>query len=127
MASLYQLTAPAIRYFLAVAKCGSISEASAHLNVATSAISRQISALEDQIGTPLFERKPRGMTLSAAGELLAAYARKIQLDTHRVIGEIDALEGLQKGKVIVVSTELVKQSGAGISAKSAFFNALRLS
>ncbi|WP_342608429.1 LysR family transcriptional regulator [Vibrio tritonius] len=105
MASLYQLTAPAIRYFLAVAKFGSISEASTHLNVASSAISRQISALEGQIGTPLFERKPRGMTLSAAGELLAAYARKIQLDTHRVIGEIDALEGLQKGKVIVASTE----------------------
>ncbi len=105
MAVIYQLTAPALRYFLEVTRWGSISEASAHLNVATSAISRQISALEAQIGTPLFERRPRGMVLSAAGELLAAYARKTMLETDRVMGEINALEGLQKGKVILATTE----------------------
>ncbi len=105
MAIKHQLTAPSLRYFLEVARYGSISEASMHLNVATSAISRQISGLEDHIGTPLFERHPRGMVLSAAGELLAAYARKVLLETDRVIGEIDALEGLQTGNVALASTE----------------------
>lgn len=105
MAAIHHLTAPALRYFLEVARCGSISEASLHLNVATSAISRQISTLEDHLGTPLFERRPRGMLLSASGELLAAYARKIQLETDRVIGEINALEGLQKGQVVIATTE----------------------
>ncbi|CAM3699103.1 LysR family transcriptional regulator [Vibrio aerogenes] len=105
MAALHSLTSPALRYFLEVARCGSISEASLHLNIASSAISRQISALEDQIGTPLFERRSRGMILSASGELLAAYARKVQLETDRVIGEIDALEGLQKGRVTIATTE----------------------
>ncbi|MBF9000912.1 MULTISPECIES: LysR family transcriptional regulator [Vibrio] len=105
MALIHHLTAPSLRYFLAVAKFGSISEASTHLNVASSAISRQISGLEEQLNTPLFERRSRGMTLSAAGELLAAYARKVSLETNRVMGEIDALEGLEKGKVIIASTE----------------------
>lgn len=105
MASFHHLTAPALRYFLAVAKFGSISETSAHLNVASSAISRQISSLEEQLNTPLFERKPRGMVLSAAGELLAAYARKVTLETNRIIDEIAALEGLEKGKVTIASTE----------------------
>ncbi|QMV13876.1 LysR family transcriptional regulator [Vibrio spartinae] len=105
MATFHQLTAPALRYFLEVARCGSISEASSHLNVATSAISRQISGLENHLGTPLFERRPRGMILSAAGELLSAYARKVLLETDRIVGEINALEGLQKGTVSIATTE----------------------
>ncbi len=105
MAAYHQLTVPALRYFLEVSRSGSISEASLHLNVATSAISRQISSLEDHIGTPLFERRPRGMVLSAAGELLAAYARKVLLETDRIVDEIAALEGLEKGTVVLATTE----------------------
>ncbi|WGY46818.1 LysR family transcriptional regulator [Vibrio sp. ABG19] len=105
MAAVHQLTSPSLRYFLEVARCGSISEASLHLNVATSAISRQITGLEDLLGTPLFERRPRGMVLSAAGELLTVYARKVILETDRVLGEIEALEGLQKGQVTIATTE----------------------
>jgi DNA-binding transcriptional LysR family regulator len=96
---------PALRYFLEVARWGSISEASTRLNVATSAISRQISSLENSLGSPLFERRPRGMVLSAAGELLAAHARKMTLETNRVVNEIQALEGLHRGHVILTSTE----------------------
>ncbi|MFM2481070.1 LysR family transcriptional regulator [Celerinatantimonas sp. YJH-8] len=105
MANIPHLTAPALRYFIEVSKCGSISLASSHLNVATSAISRQISGLEEQLGTPLFERRPRGMVLSAAGEMLAAYARKVLLETDRVLAEIKDLEGLQQGKVSIACTE----------------------
>ncbi|MGP8307699.1 LysR family transcriptional regulator [Vibrio sp. YIC-376] len=105
MAAIHQLTAPALRYFLEVARYGSISEASTHLNVATSAISRQIASLEDHLDTPLFERRPRGMILSAAGERLTAYAQKIMLETDRVLSEIDSLEGLQKGQVTIATTE----------------------
>ncbi|MEI8633852.1 LysR family transcriptional regulator [Vibrio sp. PP-XX7] len=105
MAAIHYLTAPALRYSLEVAQYGSISEASLHLNVATSAISRQISTLEDHLGTLLFERRPRGMLLSASGELLAAYARKMKLETDRVISEVRALEGLQKGQVVIATTE----------------------
>lgn len=105
MANMPHLTAPALRYFLEVSRSGSISSASAHLNVATSAISRQIAALEEQLGTPLFERRSRGMELSAAGEMLAAYARKVRLDTDRVLAEIKELDGLKRGQVTLACTE----------------------
>jgi len=105
MTGIHQLTAPALRYFLEVVRCGSINRASMHLNVASSAISRQISSLEEHLGTPLFERKPKGMTLSASGELLAGYARKVFLDTDRILDEINALEGLKRGSVAIATTE----------------------
>lgn len=95
----------ALRYFLEVARCGSISEAAANLHVAASAISRQISGLEENLGTPLFERHARGMTLNAAGELLAAHARRSALDAERTLHDIAALQGLQTGLVRIAASE----------------------
>ncbi|WCN08143.1 LysR family transcriptional regulator [Marinomonas mediterranea] len=105
MKASIRLQDTAIRYFLEVAQLGSISEASVRLNVATSAISRQISSLEDTLGAHLFERQPRGMKLSAAGEMLAAYARKNALESARVVAEIGALNGLEKGHVNIACSE----------------------
>lgn len=99
------LQEPSLRYFLEVVRCGSITEASRRLNVAVSAISRQIKGLEDVLGTVLFERRPRGMVPSAAGELLAAHARKAALEADRVVGDILALEGQRSGNVRIASTE----------------------
>ncbi|WP_280191935.1 LysR family transcriptional regulator [Delftia sp. PS-11] len=95
----------ALRYFHEVAQCGSLTEASARLHVAASAISRQIAALEDMLGTPLFERHPRGMVLNAAGEILADHARRAGLDAERALGEIQALQGLRSGRVRIASSD----------------------
>ncbi|WP_353979651.1 LysR family transcriptional regulator [Salinicola endophyticus] len=106
MASSHRaLQETALRYFLAVIKWGSISEASTHLNVAASAISRQITRLETELDTQLFERRARGMIPSAAGELLALHARRQQLESERVVGEIQGLRGLQRGTVRLASSE----------------------
>lgn len=94
-----------LRYFLEVARCGSISAASERLFVAASAISRQISGLEDALEVHLFERRPRGMVLSAAGEMLAAHARRSVLEADRVVADILALQGLHKGRVSLACTE----------------------
>lgn len=88
-----------LRYFLEVAHSGSLTEASARLHVAASALSRQIAGLEAQLGTSLFERHPRGMVLTAAGEILAIHARRTVLDAERALGEIGALQGLRAGQV----------------------------
>jgi DNA-binding transcriptional LysR family regulator len=61
---------PFIRYFDEVARQGSIRKAADRLNVAPSAVNRQILKLEDELGAPLFERLPRGLRLTAAGEIL---------------------------------------------------------
>jgi DNA-binding transcriptional LysR family regulator len=66
-----------LRYFLAVAELRSVRAASEQLHVTQPAISRQIKDLEDFIGAALFERTPRGLTLTAAGEAYLSEAREI--------------------------------------------------
>ena len=95
----------ALRYFLEVAHSGSLTEASARLHVAASALSRQIAGLEAQLGTPLFDRHPRGMVLTAAGEILAVHARRTVLDAERALGEIGALQGLRAGQVRLATSD----------------------
>jgi DNA-binding transcriptional LysR family regulator len=95
----------ALRYFLEVARAGSVTEAAARLEVAPSAVSRQIGRLERELDTLLFERRARGMVLNSAGELLAAHARRSWLDIERVTDDILALRGLRQGEVRVVATE----------------------
>ncbi len=96
----------ALRYFLEVAQRGSLTEASSRLHVAASALSRQIAGLETQLGVPLFERHPRGMVLTAAGEVLAAHARRTGLDAERALDEIDALQGLRSGQVRLATSDI---------------------
>lgn len=95
----------ALRYFLEVAERGSLTEASARLHVAASALSRQIAALEAQLGTRLFERHPRGMVLTEAGEILARHARRSLLDAERALSEIGALRGLRAGLVRLATSD----------------------
>ena len=94
-----------LRYFLEVAQSGSLTEASARLHVAGSALSRQIASLEAQLGTTLFERHPRGMVLTAAGEILAVHARRTVLDAERALSEIGALQGLRAGQVRLATSD----------------------
>lgn len=94
-----------LRYFLEVARSGSVRLASEHLNVAASALSRQIQNLEIEIGMPLFERRPRGMVLTPAGEIYARYAHALSLEKDRVVSELEELRGLKRGLVRVHSVE----------------------
>lgn len=94
-----------VRYFAEVVRCGSIREASERLNVAPSALSRQIQNLEHELGMPLFERRPRGMTLTAAGEIYAHYARTVLLESDRVRSDLEELRGLRRGLVRVATVE----------------------
>ena len=89
----------ALRYFLEVVRSGSVSEAAGRLSVSPSAVSRQVAALEELLGVPLFERHARGMAPSAAGELLAAHARRGAMEADRVVSDIQALQGLRRGFV----------------------------
>ena len=59
-----------LRIFHAVASAGSFTHAGQALGLSQSAVSRQISALEEEISTPLFQRHARGLTLTDEGELL---------------------------------------------------------
>lgn len=99
-----RLQETSVRYFLEVAKRGSISVAASELFVSSSAVSRQIAALENVLGVPLFERRPRGMSLTAAGELLAKYAQRMMLEAEQVVSDIQGLQGLLKGMVRIATS-----------------------
>lgn len=91
--------AAVLRYFVAVARAGSIRKASEELHVASSAVSRQIQKIEDELGTPLFERLPNGLRLTRAGEIALRHARDTlhQFDIMR--GELGDLKGKKTGRV----------------------------
>lgn len=99
------MSSPVIRYFVEIARSGSIREASERLNVVPSALSRQIQNLEHELGMPLFERLPRGMALTAAGEIYARYAQAIGLEADRVRSELEELRELRRGIVRVAAVE----------------------
>ena len=95
----------ALRYFHEVAKTGSIREAGDKLNVASSAISRQISKLEAEVGEVLFERLPRGMKLTAAGEIYSEYVVDSLLALRRLGSEIQQLRDMKLGTVKIAAIE----------------------
>lgn len=88
-----------LRYVLEIARCGSIRRAADALNIAASALSRHVAALEHEYGTPLFERHARGLRLTEAGEVFAAGARRTLQEADRIRDGIDDLRGLKRGTV----------------------------
>jgi DNA-binding transcriptional LysR family regulator len=92
-----------LKYLDEVARLGSIRKAAVRLNVASSAINRQILALEKEIGAPIFERLPRRLRLTATGEVLIAHVRDTLKGHQRVEAHIEALKGLTRGEVTIAT------------------------
>lgn len=100
-----RIHAPAIYYFDMVRRCHSIREAARRLNVASSAVNRQILKLEDEMGAPLFDRLPGGLRVTAAGEILTRHVTLLLQDVERMRGELDGLQGVQTGHVEIATVE----------------------
>jgi len=98
------------RYFLEVVRAGSIKDAAATLHVAPSAISRQVAKLEDDCGAALFERRPHGMELTRAGEMLADYARRVAMDAEHVLRDIRSLRHAELTTIRIGSNEAVARN-----------------
>ncbi|MGL4573446.1 MAG: LysR family transcriptional regulator [Burkholderiaceae bacterium] len=85
------------KYFIAVAESNSTASASRMLSIAQSAITKSILELEDTLGIALFERSPRGMTLTPEGHRFLVRARKVIAAvadaTHMERTETEALSG----------------------------------
>lgn len=94
-------------YFEAVYRHGSIRKAATALHIASSALNRRILDLEDEVGTPLFERLPRGVRLTQAGELFLAYVRRCAIDLQQLKGQIEQVRGHSVGSVRIGVAESV--------------------
>jgi DNA-binding transcriptional LysR family regulator len=94
-----------MRYVDEVARTGSIRKAADQLNVTASAVNRRIMDLEEELGTDLFERRPRGVRLTAAGEVFVDYLRRQDGDVERMKSQIEDLKGMRRGNVRIACSQ----------------------
>jgi DNA-binding transcriptional LysR family regulator len=90
--------------FSAVARTGGITRAAEELNTVQSNVTQRVKALEAEIGTALFERHSRGMTLTGAGRRLLPYAQRMAaLSREAMLAARD--DGEPKGPLAIGSLE----------------------
>ena len=90
-----------LHVFHVVAQCGRISEAAERLHIAQPAVSRQIRELEERLGVTLFDRLPRGVRLTEAGQLLAQHARRVFAIAEEAEQAMHDLKGLARGRLSI--------------------------
>lgn len=110
-----------MQYIDEVARHGSIRAAGARLYVSPSAINRQILLFEEELGEPLFERLPRGMRPTPAGEVLLAHIRLTQRNYRETVTEIRDLQSLPSGQVVIAT--MTGLASSVVSAAAASFHA----
>ena len=93
-----------LRVFHAVAEAGSFTHAGESLNLSQSAVSRQISALEESLSVPLFHRHARGLILTEQGELLFRTAREVFAKLSMAEGLISESKDRPKGPLKITTT-----------------------
>jgi DNA-binding transcriptional LysR family regulator len=96
-----RLDLTALRYFSEAAACGSIRQAADRLHVTPSAVSGQIAKVEARLRTPLMERRPEGVRLTEAGEMLAEEVGHIHRMVDRIQSRIGDLQDLRCGTVTI--------------------------
>ena len=88
-----------LEVFHAVAVSGSLTAAARELGTSQPAATKQLRLLEETLGTALLDRLPRGVRLTAAGELLERHARALFAQRDRALAELAELKGLRRGRL----------------------------
>jgi len=92
-----------LKYFLAVAREGSVSGAARALQVQHTTVSRRIKALEKQLGARLLERKHSGYELTNAGEKLEVAARRMEHEILDVESQLEGRDAILQGDLRVTA------------------------
>lgn len=90
-----------LRTFIAVAEAGSFTRAGGRLQISQSAVSQQIRLLEESLGTPLFTRRAREVSLTQAGNVLLPYARQIVAKLEEARAVVSDYESLGRGRIVI--------------------------
>ncbi|MBQ1013204.1 LysR family transcriptional regulator [Micromonospora sp. M51] len=93
-----------LRYFVAVAEVRHFTQAADLVGITQPSLSKQIHALEADLGAPLFERVRGNIALTAAGEVLLPLATRIHADVETATREVQELVGLRRGRVRLGAT-----------------------
>lgn len=102
-AMMRQLTP--LQFIDAVARAGSIRKAAEGLGLTSTALNRRVLALEAELGVPVFERLPRGVRLSTAGELMIHFLRIQASDYAKLQSQIADLAGERRGHVSIACSQ----------------------
>lgn len=97
---------PTVNTFITVAECGSINKAARHLYMSPTAVMKQMDTLEKRLGVTLFRRGPRGMRLTAAGEMIYKDAKFMREYACRAVAKARAAEA-DCEKMFCVGTSLL--------------------
>ena len=92
-------------YFDQAIRQGSIRKAAESLNIASSAVNRQLLQLEDELDVQLFVRMPRGIRPTAAGEALLGYIRRWKRESVALHHEMLRLRGGERGLIRIAAAE----------------------
>jgi LysR family cyn operon transcriptional activator len=90
-----------LRYFLAAAETAHFRRAAKSVHVSQPTLSQQIRQLEEELGTPLFDRIGKRVRLTAAGELFRLLAQRVLLDVNEAVTAVRELEELKGGQLSV--------------------------
>ncbi len=93
-----------LRIFHTAAESGSFTHAADKLNMSQSAVSRQISGLEEDLGLKLFIRHARGLVLTEVGEQLFRTAHRMQAELHQVQELMSESQDVPTGQLIITTT-----------------------
>ncbi|WBB69847.1 LysR family transcriptional regulator [Micromonospora sp. WMMD812] len=93
-----------LRYFVAVAEVRHFTQAADIVGITQPSLSKQIHALEADLGAPLFERVRGNIALTTAGEVLLPLAKRILADVDTATREVQELVGLRRGRVRLGAT-----------------------
>lgn len=90
-----------LKYLLAVADAGSLTQASRRVGLTQQALSRSLAGLEASLGGKLFEREARGVVLTRLGETVARHARDVMAGVGQLRAAAEAELGMEPGRVAV--------------------------
>ena len=93
--------------FHAVAKARSVNAAAPLLHTSQPAVSRELRTLEERLQTPLFDRLPRGMRLTEAGEVLLGYAERIFALDQAAERAVREMANLESGQLAIGASNTV--------------------
>jgi DNA-binding transcriptional LysR family regulator len=96
-----------LRFFLAVARSASMSEAGRRLGVSQPTVSRRVAAMEERLGTALFEMGPRGHTLTAAAGDILETAEHVEEEITGISRRVYGHDGRISGNLRITCTDVM--------------------
>ena len=96
-----------LRYIDAVVRAGPSARRPRRWPITSTALNRRILSMEQELGVAIFERLPRGVRLSTAGEILIQHVRSQLSDMERVRSQIADLSGVRRGHISIACSQAV--------------------